>query len=179
MKWGGSASGARRRRRLRRWTRQDLLAATHECGHLVAAIRQGVRAHWATIDGNESWNGRTCFSRSRKLSPKGVKAHVILLLAGEAAEAKLTGRSAREGSRSDRSEALELARTLFDGAGEAEKYVEDLEAAAKRLVATPRWWGPIVRMSQELVEKRALSGAAGRRIVWEYDRSQPSNRTKG
>ncbi len=150
--------------------------AFHEAGHAVAHFSLGRRIDRVSIVPTEG--GEVLGHVRGRVLPRSVLEHgqlettrdlkaaedsIIATLAGPIAEAKWTGRRNLVGASSDHEQVANLAIGLWADEDVASTYVAFLEARARRLV--DGLWYLIEALVNELLAKRALSGAATHRLL--------------
>jgi hypothetical protein len=91
--------------------------------------------------------------------------HVLISLAGPAAEARFTGRLNRIGASGDYETVLLLAERRFDGRL-LRKYLEYMTERARAHVASFRAWAMISGLAAVLVERGTLTGEEARKTCW-------------
>ena len=87
---------------------------------------------------------------------------IVSTLAGPAAERRFTGLDNPAGAQHDR-DTVSMIAVHLEGPDVVGPYVDYLEAKARALVEAR--WGVIEALAAELVERKALSGPAARRIM--------------
>jgi ATP-dependent Zn protease len=151
----------------RRFTEKDEIAtAYHEAGHVVAAVRLGVRVKKATIIGDGRYYGivhcadvfgglRLDVDRSSRARTR-VERQVILSLAGPAAEAEFLGRPIKGNfARADYQTALDVADHMCSSSEEAQAYLKWLEIRARDLIKV--FWPDVEKVSSELTKNKTLT----------------------
>jgi hypothetical protein len=164
--WEVSKAKARAGRRL-------LATAHHEAGHAVVAHDLGRRFKRVSIVAADDYLG--CVEHPRlprwfqpdvEMTPRMerlIDDHVLVSLAGPAAEAAFTGHRNRIGASGDYETVLLLAERRFDGRL-LRKYVEYMAERAKTHVASFRTWIMIQGLAAALVERGTLTGEEARLV---------------
>ena len=137
------------------------MTAYHEAGHAIIAIVLGRPIQKISIIPNKTRLG-ACEIKKGRFQPSDdwLEDEVLILMAGVAAEAKLTGRYDWQGAGQDMRNVRRL--TLARGGDEtrAEKLERRLLAKTEHLLDDDATWKTAKQIAQALLEKETISGRA-------------------
>jgi ATP-dependent Zn protease len=147
------------------------ITAYHEAGHGTIAMVVGRSIQKISILPNKTRLGACEIKKGRaQPSDDWLEDEVLILFAGVAAEARLTGRYDWHGAGQD----LRVIRRLtLSRAGEetrAEKLERRLLAKTEHLLADESTWKTTEQIAQALLEKETISGRAAKHL---YQQNQP------
>lgn len=142
---------------------QDTLTAYHEAGHAVIALELGRTVNEVSILPGAKRLGYCEMAKGTgKRLKDALETDVLILLAGLAAEAKVSGRYSPSAATED----LEMARRLmFTRAGNArqtQRLLERMLDKVEHLMSAESTWAAITSIAEELLKSRHLSGRAAR-----------------
>jgi len=154
--------------------------AYHEAGHAVAGYELHVPFRYVTIipDEEESSAGHIRYSDLRPDFDSArdemtefqlrriIEPRIICVLAGEAAESRLTGRRHLLTATGDYRSAVDLAMAVTGGnPDEAGAYCTWLYHRALGLVRQPFWWSAIEALADALLAQKRIGNREARRII--------------
>jgi ATP-dependent Zn protease len=142
---------------------EDLLTAYHEAGHAVIAMVVGRAVHRVSIVPNATRLGACELKKGRsRASNDELEDEVLVLLAGVAAEGRLTGQYNWSGGAKD----LRLALQAIDSRASTEKQAERLRKRmlnkVEYLLDDDAHWAAIEVIANELVAHRTISGRSAK-----------------
>jgi ATP-dependent Zn protease len=141
---------------------QDTLTAWHEAGHAVIALMLGRAVHEVSILPGGKRLGY-CEMRKGGRPPKdALEADLLILLAGMAAEAKISGHYGLDGASQDLQMAERLALSRAGNARQAQRLLERMLDKVEHLMSDDATWSAIDLIATELLKSRFLSGRAAR-----------------
>lgn len=141
---------------------QDTHTAYHEAGHAVIALMLGRSVHEVSILPGGKRLGY-CEMRKGGRAPKdALEADLLILLAGMAAEAKVSGQYGLGGASQDLQMAEKLALSRAGNARQAQRLLERTLDKVEHLMSDTATWSAIVLIAEELLKSRFLSGRAAR-----------------
>lgn len=151
--------------------------AYHEAGHAVARYVLHGRLRYVTIvpDPDEGSLGH-CTGASLPSAMKVDVEHssrydrilereITILLVGQAAEWRFTGRHNRSGSENDLHRAIDCALYLVGSDEELDAYVNLMEVRAKGFVAQPDHWAAIEALAAALLQEERIGYRRARQII--------------
>ncbi len=141
----------------------DKLTAYHEAGHAVIALTQGRDVHRVSILPNKSRLGQCDLKKGATRVPKDwLETEVLILLAGAAAEGRVSGRYCWDGAGRDLRQvrALTLSRAGSDHQAERleRRWLEKVEL----LLNAPANWQAVELLAEDLIQRRTISGRSAR-----------------
>jgi ATP-dependent Zn protease len=138
-----------------------MMTAYHEAGHATIAIILGRPIHKISIIPNKTRLG-ACEIKKGRFQPSNdwLEDEILILLAGVAAEAKLTGRYDWHGAGQDLRNVRRLTLSRAGDETRAEKLERRLLAKAEHLLADDATWKTAEQIAQALLEKETISGRA-------------------
>jgi hypothetical protein len=148
--------------------------AHHEAGHAALVVILGVGVvERACIVGDARLAGSVdvldadfwALADRGKAERGAVEARALMMLGGDAAETRLTGRRSVIRARCDRRDALMLLRRHSTSSAEARAWFRLLECRAAALVQRRPIWRAIRVLARQLVEHRRLDGARAHAIT--------------
>lgn len=139
------------------------LTAYHEAGHAVIALTQGRDVHRVSILPNKTRLGQCDLKKGTTRAAKDwLESEVLILLAGAAAEGRISGRYCWQGAARDLRQvrALTLSRAGSDHQAERleRRYLEKVE----RLLNSPEIWLAVELLAADLLQRQTISGRAAR-----------------
>lgn len=142
---------------------QEILTAYHEAGHAVIALSLGRIVKEVSIlpGGKRLGYCEMQKGTGRKLKDT-LETDVLILLAGLAAEAKISGQYALGGASQDLQMAERLVLMRAGNARQAGRLLERMLDKVEHLMMEPATWNAIDSIAQELLKSRSLSGRAAR-----------------
>ena len=165
-----------------------MCTAYHEAGHAVAACAMQRPIAEVSIIADLDSRGR-CVHRPWPSSlPRGIEiereesrrleAEIITCLAGDVAQARLTGWGDSPGAESDMEAALAIAFVVAKGGrGEAEAYVKQLRARTEDLLRRPRVWAAVKALAAELLRHQRVGAKQAQRIITKAIRGKEGSRS--
>ena len=141
----------------------ERLTAYHEAGHAVIALTQGRDVHRVSILPNKSRLGQCDLKKGTTRVPKDwLETEVLILLAGAAAEGRVSGRYCWDGAGRDLRQvrALTLSRAGSDHQAQRleRRWLEKVEL----LLHAPANWLAVELLAEDLIQRRTISGRAAR-----------------
>jgi Peptidase family M41 len=150
--------------------------AYHEAGHAVISLELGCAVRAASIVPNDDSLGRVTSARLPKwfrpdleASPRIkrlIEIEVSVLLAGNAAQRRLTGRNNWRGARGDLEAVGTLVSYMFPHETVLKRYVAFKLAEIEQMVASPCSWAQIEGLANALLEHRELKPEQIRNICF-------------
>ena len=149
--------------------------AYHEAGHAAASFALGRDVRQVTIVPDESdgslggcRNGAMPDFRPDVRDDPGTRAlverEVIILLAGEIAEAHFKGHHDDLGEEHDQSSACDLASHFCGSLEQTEEYIDRLYERARNLITGPLEWPGVEALAKALLESKTLGGRRARQV---------------
>jgi ATP-dependent Zn protease len=137
----------------------DEATAYHEAGHAIIALVLGRPVEKVTIQGNTLRLGQ-CQMSNRRGSPikDEVEVHALILLAGVASEARITGFFNWNGAQQDLQGIRRLARFRATTERQEERLQQRWLDKVEYMLDDESTWKAIADVAKELLEKRSLSG---------------------
>jgi len=141
------------------------MTAYHEAGHAVVAICVGRAIQKVSIIPNKTRLG-ACEIKKGRFQPTGdwLEDEVLILLAGVAAEAKVTGRYDWQGADQDMRNVRRLTLSRAGDELRAEKLERRLLAKTEHLLSDESTWKVVGLIAAELLEKETISGRSAMHI---------------
>ena len=138
-----------------------LLTAYHEAGHAVVALAVGRPLQKVTIAANRERLGLCHLQKGRsKPSKDWLEDEILILLAGMAAEAQLTGDYNLAGATQDLRMARRLAIMRAGSAPQAERLERKLLTKTEHLLSSEGYWSAVEKIAADLMERETISGRA-------------------
>jgi len=139
-----------------------ILTAYHEAGHGVIALQQGRSVREVSILPGGKRLGYCEMAKGGRPMKDALEADLLILLAGLAAEAKVSGRYGLDGAAQDLRMAEKLALHRAGNARQAERLLERALDKAEHLMRDAATWSAIDLIAAELLKAGVLSGRAAR-----------------
>ena len=141
------------------------ITAYHEAGHAAIAMIVGRSIHKVSIVPNKTRLG-ACEMKKGRVQPSSdwLEDEILILLAGLAAEAKLTGRYAWQGAGQDLRNVRQLTLSRAGDETRAEKLERRLLAKTEHLLADEKTWKIVEQIAAALLERETISGRAARHL---------------
>jgi len=141
----------------------DKLTAYHEAGHAVVALIQGRDVHRVSILPNKSRLGQCDLKKGTTRAAKDwLETEVLILLAGAAAEGRISGQYCWKGAARDLRQVRALTLSRAGSEHQAERlerrYLEKVES----LLSAAENWLAVELLAADLIQRRTISGRAAR-----------------
>lgn len=144
-------------------TDQDILTAYHEAGHAVMALIVGRDVHRVSILPNQTRLGACELKKGRsKPSRDMLEDEVLILLAGVAAEGRLTENYNWSGGSQDLRQAQYLIESRAGNQRQSERLHRRMLDKAEYLLDDSAHWGAVQVIANQLLELKTISGRAAR-----------------
>lgn len=143
-------------------TAADLLTAYHEAGHAVVALTLGRDVHRVSILPNQTRLGQCELKKGVKVPKDWLETEVLILLAGVAAEGRISGRYCWDGASRDLRHARALTESRAGNARQAERLERRWLDKVEFLLDAPENWLAVEMLAQDLVERKTISGRSAR-----------------
>jgi len=141
----------------------ERLTAFHEAGHAVVALLMGRAVQRVSIEPDTTRLGKCEFGKGTFRKPKDLlEADVLVLLAGVAAEARVSGEYAWGGASQDLKSARRLTRSRAGSERQAERLERRLLDKVEHLLADAAHWSAVEVIAAELLAHRTISGRAAK-----------------
>jgi hypothetical protein len=139
------------------------LTAYHEAGHAVIALAEGRTIQEVSILPGPQRLGHCQVKKGagRKLKDS-LETDLLILLAGMAAEARLTGRYGLRGAAQDLQMAQSLASLRAPNERQGQRLLERTLAKVEHLLADAATWRAVEAVATELLVSQRISGRAAR-----------------
>ena len=141
---------------------QATLTAYHEAGHAVIALQMGRTVREISILPGGKRLGFCEMAKGGRPPKDALEADLLILLAGMAAEAKVSGRYGLDGASQDLRMAEKLALHRAGNARHAERLLERALDKVEHLMRDAATWSAIDLIAAELLKAGVLSGRAAR-----------------
>jgi ATP-dependent Zn protease len=136
--------------------------AFHEAGHAIIALWHGRPVGQVSILPD---NTRLGYCEIRK-----GQVNMLILLAGAASEARLTGGDhSWEGAAQDLNDVRQLSRQRAPNDRQAERLERRMLAKVEKLLGQPSVWQAVEELAQQLLKNTTISGRAARHL---YDQAR-------
>lgn len=143
------------------FTDPKLLTAYHEAGHAVVALIVGRPLQKITIVANRERLGLCHLQKGRsKPSKDWLEDEILILMAGMAAEAQLSGFYNTAGAEQDMRMARRLAIMRAGSVQQAERLERKLLAKTEHVLADESHWKAVQKIAKDLIERETISGRA-------------------
>ena len=141
------------------------MTAYHEAGHAVVAIVVGRPIQKVSIVPNRSRLG-ACELKKGRFQPSSdwLEDDVLIMFAGVAAEARLTGRYHWQGAEQDLRNIRRLTLSRAGDETRAEKLERRLLAKVEHLLNEDLTWRTVELIAAELLERETISGRSAMHI---------------
>ncbi len=141
----------------------DVLTAFHEAGHAIIALVMGRDVHRVSIIPAKTRLGHCELKKGASKTAKDwLESEVLILLAGVAAEGRLTGQYCWSGAARDLKQARMLTESRAGSAQQAERLEKRMLDKVEHLLDMPEHWEAIQSVARELLMKQTVSGRAAR-----------------
>ncbi len=138
-----------------------LLTAYHEAGHAVIALAVGRTLEKVTIAANRDRLGLCHLQKGRaKPSKDWLEDEILILMAGIAAEAQLSGVYNLGGADQDMRMARRFAMMRSGSAKQAERLEKKLLAKTEHMLSDENYWNAVEKIAADLMERETISGRA-------------------
>lgn len=140
---------------------QNTLTAYHEAGHAVVAISVGRSVSKVSIIPKKSKLGVCKMQKGRaKASQDALEADLLILLAGMAAESRMSGVYNLQGAGQDLRDCERLAMSRAGNARQAGKLIKRALDKVQNLLSSDHHWAAVKAVAKDLLEKEEISGRA-------------------
>lgn len=142
--------------------------AYHEAGHAVVALALGRPIHRVTIVPGKTHTGVASLGQCKiqkgrfRPSKDALEDEVLILYAGMAAEAQVTGEYSLGGARQDLRAIRGLVQTRAGGDRGVERLERRLLDKAEHLLSDQGNWQAVIWIAAELLAQQTISGRAAR-----------------
>lgn len=144
-------------------SRADMLTAYHEAGHAVIALTLGRDVHRVSILPNQTRLGQCDLKKGTTKTPKDwLETEVLILLAGVAAEGRISGQYCWNGASRDLRQARALTESRAGNARQAERLERRWLDKVEFLLDAPENWLAVEMLAGDLVERKTISGRSAR-----------------
>ena len=141
----------------------QILTAYHEAGHAVMAMVVGREVHRVSILPNQTRLGACELKKGRaKPSKDQLEDEVLILLAGVAAEGRLSGHYNWAGGSSDLRQATRLIESRATNQRQADRLQRRMMDKAEYLLDAAPHWASVQVIAAQLLELQTISGRAAR-----------------
>ena len=138
---------------------KNTLTAFHEAGHAVVAIAVGRNVKQVSIIAGGNKLGVCKMSKGRvKASNDVLEAELLILLAGMAAEARISGQYNVGGAAQDLRDAERLATMRAGNPRQTEKTMRRALDKVQNMISKPGNWTAIKTIAKALLESESISG---------------------
>lgn len=137
--------------------------AYHEAGHAVLALLMGRPVQKVSIIPSQNRLGAVTIQKGRvKKSTDRLESEMLILLAGMAAEARVTGQYNLQGAGQDLAHVEKLALSRSPNSKQATKLIHKTLDKTNHLISQKTNWTAIKAIAKELLEHESISGRAAR-----------------
>lgn len=141
----------------------EVLTAFHEAGHAVMALSLGRDVHRVSILPNRSRLGQCELKKTSNRVPTDLlEVEVLILLAGAAAEGRVSGGYCWDSASKDLREAQKLIQSRARSVRQAERLERRWLDKVEYLLDSPACWLAIEMLAEDLVERKTISGRSAR-----------------
>ena len=139
------------------------LTAYHEAGHAVMALLMGRSVQKVSIIPSQNRLGAVTIQkgRSKQVQDK-LEAEMLILLAGMAAEAKISGQYNLQGASQDLRLAEKLAMSRAGNTRQATKFIHKMLDKTQHLLSKKYTWAAVKAIAKELQMSEYISGRAAK-----------------
>ena len=147
------------------FSKQDILTAYHEAGHAVMALIVGRDVHRVSIMPNQTRLGACELKKGRsKPSRDMLEDEILILLAGVAAEGRLTNHYNWAGGSQDLRQAGRLIESRAGTQRQCERLQRRMMDKVEYLLDDDTHWAVVQQIAQQLLESKTISGRAARHL---------------
>jgi ATP-dependent Zn protease len=141
----------------------DRLTAVHEAGHAVVALAVGRQVHRVSILPNQTRLG-VCELKKGRAKPSGtlLEDEIVILLAGVAAEGRLTGHYDWNAGARDIRYADQLIESRAATAKQVERMRRRMMDRVEHLLDGEATWAAVEVIADQLIQHRTISGRAAK-----------------
>ena len=140
---------------------QNKLTAHHEAGHAVIAIAVGRSVNKVSIIAKNTKLGVCKMKKGRaKASQDVLEGELLILLAGMAAESRISGRYNLQGAAQDLRDAERLAMMRAGNERQAGKTIKRALDKVQNMLSQKDTWAAVKAVAKDLIEKEEISGRA-------------------
>lgn len=141
----------------------DTLAAYHEAGHAVIALLLGRDVHRVSVVPNKTRLGQCQLKKGTIKVPKDwLETEVLILLAGVAAEGRVSGQYCWQGASQDLRQARALTQSRAGNAHQAQRLERRWLEKVELLLDAPESWLAIEMIAKDLIQRKTISGRSAR-----------------
>lgn len=141
----------------------EILTAYHEAGHAVIALALGRDVHRVSILPNQTRLGQCELKKgSSKISKDWLETEVLILLAGAAAEGRISGRYCWTGASRDLRQSRALTQTRTGSDQQAQRLERRCLDKVEYLLNSPENWLAVEMLADDLVRRQTISGRSAR-----------------
>ncbi len=141
----------------------DRLTAYHEAGHAVIALTQGRDVHRVSILPNKTRLGQCDLKKGATRAVKDwLETEVLILLAGAAAESRISGKYCWQGAARDLRQVRALTLSRAGNEHQAERLERRYLEKVEFMLSAPANWLAVELLAADLIERRTVSGRAAR-----------------
>lgn len=139
------------------------LTAYHEAGHAVMALLMGRSVQKVSIIPSQNRLGAVTIQKGQvKQQQDRIEADMLILLAGMAAEGRMSGKYNLQGAAQDLRQVEKLAMARSGNAGQASKLIRKTLDKTQHLLNEKSNWTAVKVIAAELLERESISGRAAR-----------------
>jgi hypothetical protein len=144
-------------------TMRKELTAYHEAGHAVMALLMGRSVQKVSIIPSQNRLGAVTMQkgRSKQVQDK-LEAEMLILLAGMAAEGRISGQYNLQGAAQDLRMTEKLAMSRAGNARQATKLIHKMLDKTQHLLTSKGTWAAVKAIAKELLEHESISGRAAK-----------------
>lgn len=141
----------------------DILTAHHEAGHAIVALAMGREVHRVSIVPAKSRLGHCELKKGSARNVKDwLEAEALILLAGVAAEGRLSGQYCWSGASRDLRQVRELTAMRAGSDEQAARLEKRLLDKVENLLDSEEIWEAIQAVAGELLTRQTISGRNAR-----------------
>lgn len=139
------------------------LTAYHEAGHAVMALLMGRPVQKISIIPSQNRLGAVTFQKGQTKQPQDrLEADMLILLAGMAAEGRMSGKYNLQGAAQDLRQVEKLAMARSGNERQAGKLIRKTLDKTQHLLSEKSTWAAVKSIAAELLERESISGRSAR-----------------
>jgi ATP-dependent Zn protease len=141
----------------------NLLTAYHEAGHAIVALMLGRDVHRVSIIPKQTRLGQCQLKKGgHKASDDWLETEVLILLAGAAAEGRISGQYCWNGASRDLRQAQALIQSRAGSVHQAERLQRRWLDKVEHLLNSQESWLAVEMVAHDLVQRKTISGRSAR-----------------